>query len=82
MSENRTQDWVKLLTTPLIGLVGSLIGGGVMWGIATTRINEIERRTNVNENDISKIQEQQTLDRVYLAGELGQIKAKLDALQK
>jgi len=74
--------YISLAVSLLPGLFGSLLGGAISWGVATQKLNDFERRISKNEASIAEITKQQTLDRVYIAGELGQIKAKLDSLLK
>ena len=79
MSTDRP-NYVALLMNMAPGLAGALLGGAVSWGVAQQKMDDFERRIGANELRTAAIEKQQNDDRVYLAGELGQIKAKLDSL--
>lgn len=80
--EKPQSKYISAALSLLPGLFGSLLGGAISWGVATQKLNDFERRISKNEENISEFVKQQTIDRVYIAGELGQIKAKLDSLSK
>lgn len=84
MSQDRENigPFLKQMIPFLVGLGGTLIGAGVAWGVATQKMDEFDRRITTVESGISTLSKQVNDDRVYLAGQLGEIKAKLDNLNK
>ena len=80
-AQSPPSDWLKFIAPFLIGFAGTLLGAGIAWGVATQRQAESDRRLTTVEVNLSTLQKQVNDDRVFLAGQLGEIKAKLDNIQ-
>jgi hypothetical protein len=89
MPDTKSFDILKVAVQLLVGLLGALLGSGIAWGVTQQKMADFERRitsseikieavnTQLNEK-IDSVNTQANTDRVYVAGQLGEIKAKLD----
>lgn len=62
------------------GLIGALLGGAASWGVAQQKLDDFERRIGVVEVRQTVTEAQVNDMKAYMAGQFGEIKAKLDHL--
>lgn len=78
MTEGKSFDIIKLAIQLVVGLLGALLGSGIAWGVTQQKLTDFDRRLSVQEARADALNNQVNTDRVYMAGQLGEIKAKLD----